>query len=157
MLEFPQEQVTLSGMTELEELAAEYKVQGLSIRLHPMQVLRSRISRDGILKSSEVITLFPGTRVRVAGCVVCRQAPVTARGHVFLTLEDEDGLLNVVVKPKVYENYRYVVRVEPLIVVEGVLQKRNGTVNIVAEQLIPLRRESERQLINCAPPARSFA
>jgi error-prone DNA polymerase len=155
MLEFPQEQVTLPDMTELEELAAEYKVQGLSTKLHPMQVLRGRVSRGGILKSSDVITLLPGTRIRVAGYVVCRQAPVTARGHVFLTLEDEDGLLNVVVKPKVYENYRYVVRAEPLIVVEGVLQKRNGTVNIVAEHLITLR--SERQLINCAPNARNFA
>jgi len=158
MLDLPEEyQVPLPGMTELEEVAAEYKVQGLSARLHPMQVIRNSISRDGVMKSSEVVSLFPGTRVRAAGYVICRQAPRTAKGHVFLTLEDEDGLLNVVLKPAVYQKYRYVARVEPLIVVEGVLQKKEGIANVVAERLIPLKKERERQAAMYPPRARSFA
>jgi error-prone DNA polymerase len=159
MLEYPEYQVPLPGMTELEELSAEYKVQGLSARLHPMEVVRKNISRDGVMRSSEILSLFPGTRVRTAGYVVCRQAPITAKGHVFLTLEDEEGLLNIVLKPAVYHKYRYLVRTEPLLVIEGVLQKREGIANIVADHLASLRQEYERQQALCPPPApkaRSF-
>ena len=91
------------------------------------------------------MSLFPGTRIRTAGYVVCRQAPMTAKGHVFLTLEDEEGLTNIVLKPHIYQKYRYLVRTEPLMVVEGVLQKRDGIVNIVAERLATLKQERERQ------------
>jgi error-prone DNA polymerase len=159
MLEYPDYQVPLPGMTEIEELSVEYQVQGLSARLHPMQVMRKGISRDGVMKSSEVLSLFPGTRMRTAGYIVCRQAPSTAKGHVFLTLEDEEGLLNIVLKPHIYEKYRYLVRTEPLIVVEGILQKRDGIINIVAERLATLRQERERQQALYPPPvpkARSF-
>lgn len=125
-----------------------------------MQVIRSSISRDGVLRSSDVLALAAGTRVRTAGYVVCRQAPRTAKGHVFLTVEDEGGLLNIILKPYVYRKYRYVARMEPLIVVEGVLQKKEGMANVIAERLIPLRKESERQLTMYPPPApqvRNFA
>jgi len=159
MLDYPEYQVPLPSMTELEELSTEYKVQGLSARLHPMQVMRKNISRDGIMRSSEILSLFPGTKVRTAGYVVCRQAPRTAKGHVFLTIEDEEGLLNIVLEPHVYEKYRYIVRVEPLLVVEGILQKREGITNIVAEHLACLRQERERQQAmypTPIPKARSF-
>ena len=153
MLDYPEYQVPLPGMTDFEEVSAEYKVQGLSARLHPMQVIRKSISRDGVMRSSEILSLFPGTKVRTAGYVVCRQAPRTAKGHVFLTLEDEEGLLNIVLKPQVYQKYRYVVSTEPLLVVEGALQKREGIVNVVAERLVPLRQERERQQAMYPPPA----
>jgi len=153
MLDYPEYQVSLPGMTELEELSAEYNVQGLSARLHPMQVIRKSISRDGLMKSSEVVSLFPGTKIRTAGYVVCRQAPRTAKGHVFLTLEDEEGLLNIVLKPHVYQKYRYIVRTEPLLVVEGVLQKREGITNVIAEHLASLKQERERQQAMYSPPA----
>ena len=118
-----------------------------------MKVLREHISSDGIMRSSEVVNLSPETRVRTAGCVVCRQAPRTARGYVFPTLEDEEGLVNVILKPHIYQKYRYVARMEPFIVVEGLLQKRDGIVNIVAERLFPLRQEA----LYPAPKARNFA
>jgi len=153
MLGYPEYRVPLPEMTEMEKLSAEYRVQGLSARLHPMEVIRKEISRDGVMRSSEVLALFPNTRVRTAGYVVCRQAPATAKGHVFLTLEDEDGLLNIVLKPHVYQKYRYLVRTEPLIVVEGVLQKRDGVINIVAERLASLEQERERQQAFYPPPA----
>jgi len=159
MLGYPEYRVPLPEMTEMEKLSAEYRVQGLSARLHPMQVVRKEISRDGVMRSSEIMSLFTGTRVRTAGYVVCRQAPATAKGHVFLTLEDEEGLLNIVLKPHVYQKYRYLVRMEPLIVVEGVLQKREGIINIVGERLASLKQERERQQALYPPPApkaRSF-
>lgn len=158
-LDFPEYQVPLPGMTDWEEISAEYKVQGLSARLHPMQVIRTGISRDGVMRSSEVLSLLPGTKVRTAGYVVCRQAPRTAKGHVFLTIEDEEGLLNIILKPSVYQKYRYIARMEPLIVVEGVLQKKEGITNVIAERLIPLRKERQRQLTMYPPPipkARDF-
>lgn len=157
-LDFPGCQAPLPAMTGLEEVAADYTVQGLSARRHPMAVLRPDISRDGILRSSEVKGLFDGTRVRTAGYVVCRQAPGTARGFVFLTIEDEEGLLNIVLKPRVYQQYRYVARMEPLIVVEGTLERDGGIVNVVARRLSPLRDERDRQqtLYPPAPKARNF-
>jgi len=144
-LDFADQEVALPEMTPMEEVASDYHVQGLSCHYHPMQLVRESISRDGVLKSSEIACLFDNTRVKIAGCVVSRQAPGTAKGHVFLTLEDEDGLLNIVLKPRVYEKYRYVARREPLIVVEGTLQKKDGVINIVAEHLLPLRQERDRQ------------
>lgn len=158
-LEFPQYQIALPGMTELEQVAAEYRIQGLSAIRHPMELIRKDISRDGVLKSSELSGLFSDTRVRTAGYVVSRQAPGTAKGHVFLTVEDEYGLVNVILKPHIYRKYRYVARMESLIVVEGVLQRREGTVNIIAERLTPLREERKRQRNLYplpAPKARNF-
>ncbi|MBA7694814.1 Error-prone DNA polymerase [subsurface metagenome] len=126
-------------------MKADYEVQGLSTKYHPMQVLRKDISRDGLLKSSEIAQLFPNTRVRIAGYVITRQRPATAKGFAFITLEDEDGIVNVVVKPGIYQKYRQVFKLEPLIVVEGVIQKRDDNLNIIADALLPLRTERERQ------------
>ena len=159
-LEFPVHQIPLPGMTLMEEIAAEYRVQGLSARHHPMVVFRQRISRDGILSSAEIAGLFPDTRVCVAGCVVARQAPMTAMGCVFITLEDEHGLVNIILRPRIYQQYRQVARMEPFIVVAGTLQKKDGILNIVAERLTPLREERERQdtmYPTPAPKARNFA
>jgi error-prone DNA polymerase len=159
-LEFPAYQIPLPGMTAAEEVAAEYQVQGLSARHHPMEFFRPGISRDGVLKSSDIATLFSGTKVRVAGCVVCRQRPGTARGHVFITLEDENGLVNAILRPRVYEKYHEIARLEPFIVVEGTLQKKDGVVNIVAQHIRTLKDECERQQAIYpapAPKARNFS
>lgn len=78
--------------------------------------------------------------MRTAGYVVARQEPAIARGIVFLTLEDEDGLVNVIVKPRVHRKYRQLIRFEPLLLVEGKLQKRGSTVNIVAQRFMALRQ-----------------
>ena len=151
-LDLPKDKVVLPAMSATEEMMADYKVQGLSCRYHPMQLLRKQISNDGILSSREIESLFSDTHVRTAGYVVCRQKPATAKGNLFLTLEDENGLVNVVVRPKVYDKYRRVARMEPLLVVEGILQKKGATINILAERLIPLRHEAERQRSISSPP-----
>jgi error-prone DNA polymerase len=156
-LDLHQDQPILPEVTDMEQVAADYRIQGLSHRHHPMELLRRNISQDGILRSSEIKALFSDTNVRVAGYVVCRQAPGTAKGHVFLTLEDEDGLLNVVLRPRVYEKYRHIARMEPLVVVEGILQKKDGTINILAERLLPLRQERERQRLLFPIPDKDVA
>jgi len=84
-------------------------------------------------------SLPDGTSVEVAGLVVCRQRPGTAKGFVFLVLEDEFGLVNVVVKPHLYERQRALVRAEAFLIVRGELQRREGTINVAAERFRPLR------------------
>jgi len=158
-LDFPAYQIPLPEMSLREQIAADYDVQGLSASHHPMEVFRASISRDGIMTSFDIASLFSGTKVRVAGCVVCRQAPITAKGCVFITLEDEFGMVNVILRPQIYEKYRQVARMEPFIVVDGTLQKKDGVTNVVANHLSPLSNEHERQqfmYLSAAPRARNF-
>lgn len=150
-LEFSDITVSLPDFTELEEMKVDYEVQGLSTKYHPMQVLRKYISKDGLLKSSELAQLLPDTRVRLAGYVITRQRPATAKGFAFMTLEDEEGMVNVIVKPHVYHKYRQIFKLEPLILVEGSIQKRDDNLNIIAKTLIPLRDERERQHVLYKP------
>ena len=134
---YPSTEVPLPDMTCMEELATEYSIQGLSTGRHPMEIIRKEIPAS-VLKTAEAAALPAGTGVKVAGYIVCHQVPATAKGFVFLTLEDEDGLLNIVIKPDIYEKYRYVERTEPLMLIEGQVQKRDGVINIIAEHLEPL-------------------
>jgi len=85
-------------------------------------------------------SLEDGQAVRVAGLVVCRQAPPTAKGHVFLTIEDETGLFNVIVRPDVYEKQRRLVRSQPLLLVEGLLQKQDDALSLLAQRFHPLSK-----------------
>ncbi len=136
--------VELPPMTLRDRVAADYQIQGLSASHHPMEVLRSGITGKVIL-ARDLAAVPAGARVRVAGCVVCRQAPGTAKGHVFLTLEDETGLINIILRPQVYERHRQAARLEPAIVVEGTLQRHDGIVNIIARQLRAVPRRDPRE------------
>ena len=93
-----------------------------------------------------------GTQVEVAGLVISRQRPMTAKGFVFMLLEDEFGMANVVVKPQLYQRYRSLVRAEPFALVSGELQRRDGTRNLIAEVFSML--EVPRSFT--APPPHSF-
>jgi error-prone DNA polymerase len=144
-LEFGDTRVSLPDFTELEEMKADYEVQGLSTKYHPMHALRKDISRDGLLKSSQVASLPSNARVRIAGYVITRQRPPTAKGFAFMTLEDEDGMLNVIIKPNVYYRYRQIFKLEPLILVQGTIQRQHDILNIVADTLIRPYDEREKQ------------
>jgi error-prone DNA polymerase len=135
-LQFGDTRVSLPDLTDLEEMKADYEVQGLSTKYHPMHALRKGISVDGLLKSSEVAWLPSNARVRTAGYVITRQRPPTAKGFAFLTLEDEEGMLNVIIKPDVYRRYRQIFKLEPLILVQGAIQRQRGILNIIADRLI---------------------
>ena len=147
-LEFGDVRVSLPDFTEVEEMKVDYEVQGLSTKYHPLHVLRKDISGDGLRRSSELARLPSDSQVRLAGYVIIRQKPPTAKGFAFMTLEDEDGMVNVVVSPLVYQKYRQVFKLEPLVVVEGTIQRRDGQLNIIADTLLPLRDEMERQHIS---------
>jgi error-prone DNA polymerase len=138
-LEFGDVKVSLPDFTEVEEMKADYEVQGLSTRYHPLQVLRKGISGDGLCKSSELARLPSNSQVRIAGYVIIRQRPPTAKGFAFMTLEDEEGIVNVVLNPLVCQKYRQVFGLEPLVVVEGTIQRKEDQLNIIADALLPLR------------------
>ncbi|MGA2285477.1 MAG: error-prone DNA polymerase [Dehalococcoidia bacterium] len=150
-LPIEQDMVPLADMTAWERMAAEYENLGLSPVHHPLAFVRRGL-HEGVVSSKHLDRLPDGVMVEIAGLVVCRQHPMTAKGFVFLLLEDEFGLANVVVKPGLYASARTVIRSEPFLLVRGKLQKREGTLNVVAEKFTPLRVDAA--LI--APPAHNF-
>jgi error-prone DNA polymerase len=131
-------QPTLAPLTRAETLRAEYLVLGLSTGDHPMNLYRAELAVRRILGSRALNAAPDKTDVRIAGQVVMHQAPPTAKGHHFVTLEDEDGMMNVIFRPDVYAEYRAVVRDGPLLVVEGQVQQRDGVTNLLARRAWPL-------------------
>jgi error-prone DNA polymerase len=132
-----QDMVELRPMGPWEQMTSDYALMGLSPHYHPLGLLRPRLPRV-IRSMAETPHIPDGTRIQVAGLIVCRQRPGTAKGITFLLLEDEHGLLNVIVFPDLYSQRRHVVRGEPFVVIQGVLQQRNNTTSLVAEQVWPL-------------------
>jgi len=136
--------VALAAMSPLEEMRCDYSVQEMSTSHHPMQVLRPGLQGEALVRSSDLEERSDGESVRVAGYVVMRQRPPTAKGFAFVTMEDEEGMLNIVIRPDVYERYRQVCIFNPVLIVEGRLQKRDGTLNVLADTISPLRPDGER-------------
>jgi error-prone DNA polymerase len=132
-----QDLVELPPMSAWDRLYAETRSLGLSPHWHPLGLLRTRLPRP-IRPTVDTTRLPDGTRMQVAGLVVVRQRPETAKGVTFLLLEDEHGLLNVIVPPALYEAQRHLVRAEPFVVIEGRLQRRLNTINLLAERIWPL-------------------
>jgi len=128
----------LPTFSRAETLRAEYLVLGLSTRDHPMALYRADLTARGILGSRAVNEAKHGAQVQVAGWVIVHQAPPTAKGHHFLTLEDEDGMLNVLLRPSVYAAYRSVLHGTALLIFDGTLQRSQGVVNVLAHRVMPL-------------------
>ncbi len=145
-----QDMVELAPMSEWDRMVADYAILGLSPNHHPMAFLRPRLN-EGIVPSRMLESLPDGTPVEVAGLVVCRQRPGTAKGFVFVVIEDEFGLVNLVVKPGLHEQQRSLVRSEPFVIVQGELQRRDGTVNVIAERFTALPSTG-----SLAPTAHNF-
>ena len=152
-LRFPKSDIALPLVTELEEMRADYEILSLSPRYHPMKVLREKVGGDGIIRSTALAHLPSGAGVKLAGYVISRQKPTTAKGFSFLTLEDEEGMMNIVITPAVYEKHRQVFRLAPVILVQGTLQKRDGVINVIAEELIPPRPETKEKRVLYPKPS----
>jgi error-prone DNA polymerase len=124
--------IDLPTLSEADEAAMEYAVTGISTGEHPMIALRERLRGRGVLSSAELDGQRDGAQVCVAGMLVVHQAPPTAKGFRFLTLEDEFGFLNIIIRPKLYPRYRRLIRRGGVLVVEGRMQREGGVVNVVA-------------------------
>jgi OB-fold nucleic acid binding domain len=129
----------LKPMTEAERLVADYAGMGLTAGRHPMALRREELAMRGVLRACDLPRARQGRRVRVAGMVITRQRPGTAKGFVFLTLEDETGIANIIVRPDLFARDRLVIVEEPFLLVDGVLQSQDGVTSIRAEQVSGLR------------------
>jgi error-prone DNA polymerase len=130
-IEIPIADVALPALGTGEKLGWEYELLGLAPGDHVMRLYRSRLRAQGVLSSAELAQQQDGETVRVAGMVVVRQRPPTAKGHVFITLEDEEGPINLIIRPTVYERYRSALRNALLLWVEGRLQREGYAVSVL--------------------------
>jgi error-prone DNA polymerase len=128
----------LRPMTVPERLLADYAGTSLTIGPHPMSLRRSELALRGVLRASDLPSGRHGRRVRIAGAVITRQRPGTAKGFVFLTLEDETGIANIIVRPDLYSEQRATIVGEPYLLVEGTLQIQEGVTSVQAHRLYSL-------------------
>jgi error-prone DNA polymerase len=133
----------LAAMTPLERLSADFRNSGLTIGAHPMRFHREELQRRGIVSVGAAARRRDGAGVRVAGAVICRQQPATAKGFVFVSLEDETGIINVIVPPALFQTVRATLISEPYLVISGVLQNQQGAISVKASHVAALRLEAE--------------
>ena len=136
-------------MSESERLVADFQGTGLTIGRHPMSFRRAEMAQRGVLRATDLAAIRNGSRVRVAGNVIVRQRPGTAKGFLFLSLEDETGIANVIVTPKLYERFRTPLTGQPFLLVEGALQRQDGAISVKALRV-------EALPLSAASPSRDF-
>jgi error-prone DNA polymerase len=128
----------LQKMNAAERLVADYAGTGLTIDKHPLAYQRQELRMQGVLSAEELRTRREGQFVRIAGCVIARQRPGTAKGFIFLSMEDETGIANVIVTPDLYERQRLVVTRSKFLLAEGPLQNQDGVIHVKASRLLPM-------------------
>jgi len=143
-------EVALPAPSELEEVAADYATTGLSTRKHPVAFLRQQLALNGVRTAADLVHVPDGRQVSVAGAVLVRQHPSTAKGFVFLSLEDETGIANVVLTPQVFAEFRRVAVCAAMLLVTGPLQNVEGVIHVRAKSLRSLSMRVP------APPSRDF-
>jgi error-prone DNA polymerase len=117
-----------------ERVVADYKSTGMTLGEHPMALLRGELD-DDVLGSARLERVGDGAQVRVAGMVVARQRPATAKGIVFMLLEDDRGTINLIIPPPVVERCRWAVRTAGFVIARGKLEHREGTTNVIVTEI----------------------
>ncbi len=140
----------LRQMDAAERLRADYLGTGLTIGPHPMALRRRQVEHMGAVPVAALAGLRDGRPVRVAGCVIVRQRPSSAKGFLFLSLEDETGITNIVIRPRIFERERLLLVSQPFLFIEGILQNQNGVVSVRAERFQAL------QGLGAEPPSHNF-
>jgi error-prone DNA polymerase len=125
-------------MGELESIAHELLTTGVTIDRHPMEIARARLARRGFLRACDLSHLRAGDVVDVAGLVICRQRPPTARGMLFLTLEDETGMVNAAATPQLVEKLGRAITRSPAILVRAKLEREHEAVSLFVLHAVPL-------------------
>jgi uncharacterized protein YdeI (BOF family) len=134
----PYAEIHFDGMEAEERMVAEYRMLRFSASLHPLALIRDQLPPSTV-SSGQLKHLPNRSTVQLAGIVVARQRPQTAKGYVFVLFEDEDGPINVIVKPDIYQRDRTTIRTEPFVAVRGRLQKDGETINVIAFEVRSLR------------------
>jgi error-prone DNA polymerase len=128
----------LTAMNAEELLVADFRATGLTVGPHPMQYRREEMKRMGIYSAADLAHLPHGRRLRIGGCVIARQRPGTAKGMMFMSLEDETGIANAIIAPDLLQKNRVLLISERFVMVEGILQNQDNVIHIRAEKVSPL-------------------
>jgi error-prone DNA polymerase len=128
----------LRQMNTEERLSADYSGTGLTVGQHPLHYRRQELQARKVLSAADLRSYKDGEYVRTAGCIIARQRPGTAKGFIFLSMEDETGIANVIITPALYERERVVVTRSKFVLVEGALQNQDGVIHIKAKRIQPL-------------------
>jgi error-prone DNA polymerase len=131
----PPSQVPLPPMSPAEEVLADYRSTGLSLRAHPLEFLRADLDRMGVVPAARLASWPDGKPVRVAGIVLVRQRPGTAKGITFVTLEDETGQANLIIRPGVWKRWRQAALGATLLLAHGRLQRQGQIVHVLCTKL----------------------
>jgi error-prone DNA polymerase len=134
-LEQPAPERLFALLDSAETIRWDYRTTDLSPRGHPLEAVRTQLRAQGLPDAAAVARIPHGRRVRYAGAVICRQQPGTAKGVVFLTLEDETGFVNVVLWPKVWTRHRVLVKTSPILGITGRLESQQGVAHLIADQV----------------------
>jgi error-prone DNA polymerase len=138
-LPFDSDAPALRELTAWERLVADYGSTKVTLREHPLELMRPALD-SSVRSSADLERTRHGARVQVAGMVIARQRPATAKGVTFMLLEDEHGTINLILPPPVHDRFRLAVRAEPLVLAEGRLERREGVVNVVVDLIARLER-----------------
>jgi error-prone DNA polymerase len=137
-LQEPEGNSPLRAMTHEERLVADFHGTGLTVGPHPMQYRRTEMQRLGIYRAADLARIPNGRRLRIGGCVIARQRPGTAKGMMFLSLEDETGIANAIIAPDLLQKNRILLISGRFLMVEGILQNQDNVIHIRAEKVAPL-------------------
>jgi error-prone DNA polymerase len=161
--------LNIAPMTDLEKTIADYQTQHLSTYAHIMQFYRPWAMQKGLHACADLAYSEHGIHIAIAACIICRQQPATAKGFMFFTLEDETGLANIIIKPKILQANKKVLLHQNFVIISGQLQIDEGVINVIAEQAQPLppiesiykqqnlfNRAFHSNTLNDALPARNF-
>ena len=129
----------LAAMQTEERLWADYRGTGLTIGRHPMAYRRAEMNALKVTRASDLARVPDGRLVRIAGSVIVRQRPGTANGFVFLSMEDETGIMNAIITPATFDRYKFAVLGEPFLLIDGVLQNLDGVISVKAGRIAGLR------------------
>ncbi len=136
------EHVQLPTLSQAEKSGMEYRATGLSTGPHPMAYYRNRLQQRGVLNSVQLSQHPSGTQVWVAGLMVVHQSPPTAKGYRFITLEDEYGFMNLIVRPKVYTRFRRIIRSAALLLAAGQVQQQGAVTNLLVSRCLMLNDQA---------------
>jgi len=128
----------LQPMNHEERLIADFRGTGLTVGPHPVAYRRAWLQAQGIRRASELRDIPSGRRLRIGGCVITRQRPGTAKGFVFVSLEDETGVANAIIAPDLFHQNRLLLASERFLAVEGILQNQDNVISVKAERVLPL-------------------
>jgi error-prone DNA polymerase len=131
----------LPPLSQPEEVVADYQTAGLSLRAHPLQFHREQLAALEIVPASKLAELENGSFVRVAGLVLVRQRPGTAKGITFVTLEDETGVANLIIRQDIWQKFHRAARTAAALIAHGRLQSQDGIIHVLATRLVDLSEQ----------------